>query len=80
MSDKKPVNLTARQQNLLAQLMEKLGPTVALLTRPDADDEDANDAVDRAGNAVLEWIDAMKVTRQDVGGIYDVMHRTGHNL
>jgi len=75
-TDKKPVNLTQRQQDLLASLMEKLSGHVYRFT---ADRSGYKFRPDALINDFEEWVLAACVKSQELGVIYDIMHRTGWN-
>jgi hypothetical protein len=71
-SERKEVLLTRRQQDLLAALMQRLSPVAYRFERDSFDAEGV-------GGEVADWLDAMQVKSQELGQLYEVMHRTGHN-
>ena len=65
-----PVHLTARQQNMLAELCENMA-SVTYKFWTSAEAESKLDVT----NFMLRW----NPTGQEFGKLYDVMHRTGAN-
>lgn len=70
---KRPVCLTAHQQNLLAGVCQILGEV-----RYAAE----NDGYDEAQDKLLDFLETwmfVESKSQDWGTLYDIMHRTGEN-
>ncbi len=71
--DKKPVQLTARQQDILADLASNLrGFVYSFLSDKEIDALTLK-------NSLEEWAMRFQVTAQELDTIYDIMHRTGAN-
>lgn len=69
------VRLTVREQDVLALLMQVLTDFVYDWERSDLD----WDSLGPVGQPIAEWWLKTNVKSQELGAMYDVMHRTGGN-